>query len=73
MLENHHAAKAFKILCNEECNFLEDLDDNDYKEFRKFVISNILYTDMKRHFTLKTDLDIQIKELKNVEKDEASK
>ena len=46
VLENHHAAMTFKLLCNENYNILADLSDDIFKSVRKLVITNILATDM---------------------------
>jgi hypothetical protein len=51
-LENYHAATTFELLRKPENNFLKDLSPAEMKEFRKGVISNILYTDIKEHFPL---------------------
>ncbi len=37
---------------NEKYNILENISDGLYLNFRKFVVSNILSTDMKKHFEL---------------------
>ena len=50
VLENHHAATAFKLLRDEEYNIFENLNFADYKSLRQKTISNILATDMKFHF-----------------------
>jgi len=44
--ENHHAAAAFKVLLKPECNFLEDLKSDEYRELRKLVVEMVLGTDM---------------------------
>eukprot|EP01132_Coremiostelium_polycephalum_P004851 gene4851-6047_t len=50
VLENHHAMLTFKILKNSECNILEGLNEDQYKELRRSVIQLILATDMANHF-----------------------
>lgn len=50
MLEQHHAAVAFKILNKETSNIFANVRGEDYKQLRKLIISNILSTDMKVHF-----------------------
>ena len=50
VLENHHSALTFKILCEEKYNVLCNLEETDWKYLRKYMISNILHTDMKKHF-----------------------
>ena len=49
VLENHHAATAFKLLRDEEYNIFEQLSFANYKILRKRTISNILATDMTFH------------------------
>jgi CheY-like chemotaxis protein/HPt (histidine-containing phosphotransfer) domain-containing protein len=52
VLENHHSSLAFTILNRPECNAVENLQSDEYKEFRRNVISNILATDMAHHFEI---------------------
>jgi hypothetical protein len=49
----------FKIMMRDKCNILANISDEQYRTIRKFAISNILATDMKRHFEL-----IKLMELK---------
>jgi cAMP-specific phosphodiesterase 4 len=51
-MENFHAATTFELLRKEKNNFLSELSTEEFKKFRKFVISNILFTDIKEHFPL---------------------
>ena len=51
-LENYHASTTFEVLKKEKNNFLYDLDRDKMIKFRKLVISNILFTDIKEHFPL---------------------
>ena len=44
--ETFHAAEFFRIMNEEELNFLEDISRDQYKVFRKRVIGLILATDM---------------------------
>ncbi|KAK3718261.1 hypothetical protein QZH41_013164, partial [Actinostola sp. cb2023] len=48
-LENHHAAIAFDILCQPECNIFANLPQKDFKKIRQEIITLILATDMARH------------------------
>jgi hypothetical protein len=59
VLENHHVSSMFKIMMRDKCNILANISDEQYRTIRKFAISNILATDMKRHFEL-----IKLMELK---------
>ena len=47
--ETFHAAEFFRIMDEEELNFLEEISRDQYKVFRKRVIGLILATDMARH------------------------
>jgi hypothetical protein len=51
VLENYHAAMAFKIMLgNEQCNIFENLTPENFKLARKHILHNVLATDMARHF-----------------------
>lgn len=51
VLENHHAARTFRILEEREFNIFEKMHQDDYPMFRKYIIQSILSTDIKKHFT----------------------
>jgi hypothetical protein len=61
VLEQYHAALTFKILKSESCNFLQNLPVDEFKSFRKFVIGNILATDLKEHFDMSKKLEEKLK------------
>lgn len=50
VLENHHAAKTFKILGNPECDILKNFDKEQHGQIKKSMVHNILATDNKEHF-----------------------
>ena len=50
ILESMHVASAWKVLLQDECNFLKNLSKEQYLEFRDTVIQLVLATDMKFHF-----------------------
>ena len=50
ILESMHVATAWKLLLQDECNFLKNLSKDQYLEFRDTVIQLVLATDMKYHF-----------------------
>lgn len=50
ILENHHSATTFKIMMEEDFNILSNFTAENFKYIRKIIISNILHTDMKKHF-----------------------
>ena len=52
VLENYHCSLTFKILMIPENNFLENLETATFIALRKNVISNIINTDMSKHFLL---------------------
>ncbi|TMS35844.1 hypothetical protein L596_003149 [Steinernema carpocapsae] len=52
VLENHHAAESWRLLCQPENCFIETLDPAETKRFRYLVLEYILATDLKQHFDL---------------------
>ena len=64
VLENHHCSLTFKILCQQNCNILANTTENTFKYIRKMVIYNILSTDMKKHFEILKEFEVQSKEMK---------
>ncbi|XP_050531307.1 dual specificity calcium/calmodulin-dependent 3',5'-cyclic nucleotide phosphodiesterase 1-like isoform X2 [Daktulosphaira vitifoliae] len=58
VLENYHISSTFKLLKDEDCNILQNLTKEEYREFRTLVIDMVLATDMSFHFqqlkTMKT-------------------
>lgn len=61
VLENHHAAAAWKLLLQPENNFVENLDATEFKRLRYIVVEAILATDLKRHFELVMELDQKVR------------
>mmetsp|Transcript_73601 Transcript_73601/g.213204 ORF Transcript_73601/g.213204 Transcript_73601/m.213204 type:complete len:1559 (-) Transcript_73601:260-4936(-) len=50
ILENHHAASCFKLLCSSpDVNILSSLSKTEFRTVRRFICSSILSTDMSRH------------------------
>ncbi len=49
VLEQHHAATAFKIIREEKFNVFDQLSYKQLKALRKTTIKNVLATDMKFH------------------------
>uniref|UniRef100_A0A158R402 Phosphodiesterase n=1 Tax=Syphacia muris TaxID=451379 RepID=A0A158R402_9BILA len=64
VLENHHAAESWKLLCKPENFFIEGFDAAEAKRFRFLVLEYILATDLKQHF----DIIIEFRE-KSLEMD----
>ncbi|CDW84348.1 3 5-cyclic nucleotide phosphodiesterase family protein [Stylonychia lemnae] len=50
VLENHHTATFFFLIEDEGCNIFETLRPDEINKMRKYIIDNILYTDMTKHF-----------------------
>ncbi|CEF59642.1 3'5'-cyclic nucleotide phosphodiesterase,catalytic domain and HD/PDEase domain and 3'5'-cyclic nucleotide phosphodiesterase family-containing protein [Strongyloides ratti] len=50
VLENHHAAMSWRLLCKSENFFLENMNDTEFKKFRFLVMEYILATDLRHHF-----------------------
>ncbi|CAD8077105.1 unnamed protein product [Paramecium sonneborni] len=61
VLENHHAAMTFKIMQREKYNILSNLSQEQFQKVRRFMVSNILATDMKKHFDLVSQFEIKYK------------
>ncbi|XP_071878849.1 dual specificity calcium/calmodulin-dependent 3',5'-cyclic nucleotide phosphodiesterase 1A isoform X1 [Bombus fervidus] len=59
VLENHHISASFRILREDECNILQNLSREEFREFRSLVIDMVLATDMSFHFQ-------QLKNMKNI-------
>jgi hypothetical protein len=49
-LENMHCAVLYEILGNKDTNIFSGLNDADWRESRKIIITCILGTDMSHHF-----------------------
>jgi len=52
VLENFHTAEFYKILQKSSSNILQNLNEKDYKYFRKLSINLILDTDLSKHFMI---------------------
>ncbi|CAK91630.1 unnamed protein product (macronuclear) [Paramecium tetraurelia] len=61
-LEQHHAATTIFMLKDPSLNFLNSLSKEQTQQFRRVLIDNILYTDIKVHFTLLKDFESRIKD-----------
>lgn len=63
VLEQHHLAVTFKTLHKDEYNILKNVDKQSYLEIRKFMINNILATDIKEHFTNIKKFEMDFKDI----------
>ncbi|CAD8200320.1 unnamed protein product [Paramecium pentaurelia] len=52
VLESYHASLMFHVLKDEKANILKNINDVDYKGFRKYCLNLILDTDLQKHFPL---------------------
>jgi len=52
VLERHHIATTFKVINMNSCNIFENINVDEMKKMRKYIIANILATDVKIHFDL---------------------
>ncbi|XP_052867554.1 dual specificity calcium/calmodulin-dependent 3',5'-cyclic nucleotide phosphodiesterase 1-like [Anopheles cruzii] len=59
VLENHHISAAFRVLKEDECNVLQNLSRDEYRELRTLIIDMVLATDMSFHFQ-------QLKNMRNL-------
>jgi len=50
VLENYHAAYAFRLLMRPENNILAKLESSQYDECRRMIIDMVLSTDLQHHF-----------------------
>lgn len=50
VLEQHHIAQTFKILRQDETNIFKNASTEQFLTIRKYVINDILATDIKEHF-----------------------
>jgi 3'5'-cyclic nucleotide phosphodiesterase len=56
VLENHHAASFFFLVEDDECNIFKQFSIEDFNRIRKYIIDNILYTDMSKHFSFLNEI-----------------
>ncbi|XP_050084056.1 dual specificity calcium/calmodulin-dependent 3',5'-cyclic nucleotide phosphodiesterase 1-like isoform X1 [Anopheles aquasalis] len=59
VLENHHISAAFRVLKEDECNVLQNLSRDEFRELRTLIIDMVLATDMSFHFQ-------QLKNMRNL-------
>jgi 3'5'-cyclic nucleotide phosphodiesterase len=50
VLENHHAASLFFLVEDEQCSIFTKFNAEENNRMRKYIVENILYTDMSKHF-----------------------
>ncbi|CAM9657873.1 unnamed protein product [Chrysoparadoxa australica] len=52
VLENYHVSEAFKVMRQDRCNFMRNVDASTTRSVRDTVIPLVLATDLKFHFDL---------------------
>ena len=52
VLENHHISTTFRVLRRRNSNIFANLEPDKHKMVRKLIVSNLIATDMERHFIL---------------------
>ncbi|KAJ3332433.1 cAMP-specific 3',5'-cyclic phosphodiesterase 4A [Blyttiomyces sp. JEL0837] len=50
VLENHHVSTSWNVLTKEDCNFLINLDKEEYTIVREQCVDMVLSTDLASHF-----------------------
>lgn len=60
VLENHSLAVAFKVLQDDACNILANLNKKQTQTMRKMAIDMVLATDMSKHMSLLADLKTMV-------------
>ncbi|XP_032906072.1 high affinity cAMP-specific and IBMX-insensitive 3',5'-cyclic phosphodiesterase 8B-like isoform X3 [Amblyraja radiata] len=51
VLESHHAALTFQLtIRNDKCNIFKNMERNEYRILRKYIIDMVLATEMTKHF-----------------------
>jgi cAMP-specific phosphodiesterase 4 len=66
VLENHHTRVCFQLLRRNDLNFLENLSDSEFRQFRDVVIVLILGTDNKHHFQALGSLKARLEQVTSV-------
>lgn len=56
VLEMHHAATFFFMVEDESCNILKAFSSEEYNRMRKYIVDNILFTDMSKHFSFLNEI-----------------
>jgi len=56
VLENHHSATFFFLIDDDDCNIFSTFTGEEFNRIRKYIIDNILYTDMSKHFTFLNEI-----------------
>ncbi|EGR31394.1 hypothetical protein IMG5_110740 [Ichthyophthirius multifiliis] len=58
VLEQHHIATTFKILSKKDCNIFVNMTFEKIQEIRKYIINNILATDIRQHFDIIKEFEV---------------
>lgn len=60
VLENNHASSLFEMISQgSELNVLQDMDEHSWIEARKLIIHAIIHTDMAKHFSMVSRMEMR--------------
>ncbi len=65
VLENYHASEAFRVLRQDECNFLRNVDPAAIGSIRHLAIQILLATDLKFHFDILGEFNLHLSDIQN--------
>ncbi len=65
VLENYHASEAFRVLRQDECNFLRNMDPAAIGSIRLLAIQIILATDLQFHFDILGEFNLHLSDIQN--------
>ncbi len=65
VLENYHASEAFRVLHQDKCNFLRNMDPATIGSIRHLAIQIILATDLKFHFDILGEFNLHLSDIQN--------
>ena len=56
VLEMHHTATFFFMMEDDKCNIFSGMNGEEYNRMRKYIVDNILFTDMSKHFAFLNEI-----------------
>ncbi|CAM9974154.1 unnamed protein product, partial [Phaeothamnion confervicola] len=65
ILENFHVSEAFRVMRQDRCNFMRDVDPATIRSIRDTVIPLVLATDLKFHFDLLGEFNSHLSDIQN--------
>ena len=71
VLENKHASCLFEMLFQRsDINILQDMDESSWLEARKLIIHAIIHTDMAKHFSMVSRMEVRDESSFSMDSDE---